>query len=83
MNIKLLIKDLMQENLDGLKISLTNEFNDLIGFLQEEVEKWLIHFVNKNEDQVDIIHQLGLELKEAKDEFFKPNIKHGLVASPL
>jgi hypothetical protein len=78
-----LTKDRMQEQLDALKISWANEFNDLTEFLQEEVEKWLIHYVNKNEDQVDIIHQLGFELKDIEDELFDLKIKHELMVAPL
>jgi hypothetical protein len=52
----LLSKDKLQEHLDALKISLVSEFNDLTEYSEEEVEKWLIHSVNKNEDIEDTLH---------------------------
>jgi hypothetical protein len=65
------------------QISWANEFNDITKFLQEDVEKWLIHHVNKNEDQVDINYQLGFELKDIEDELFDLNINHELMVAPL
>jgi hypothetical protein len=44
----LLTNDWLQEQLEALKTSRANEFDNLIELSQEEVEKWLIHFVNKN-----------------------------------
>jgi hypothetical protein len=78
-----LTKDQLQEQLEALKISWANEFNNLTEFSQEEVEKWLVHYVNKNEDQEDIIHQLGFELKDIEDELFDLKIKHELMVSPM
>jgi len=52
----LLTNDWLQEHLEALKTSWANEFDNLIELSQEEVEKWLIHCVNKNEYQEDIIH---------------------------
>jgi hypothetical protein len=42
--------------LDALKISWENEFNEINEYLEEEVEKWLICYVNKNEDVENMLH---------------------------
>jgi hypothetical protein len=77
-----LTKDQLQEQLEVLKTSWDNEFENLTKFSQEEVEKWLVHYVKKNEDQADTIHQLGFELKYIEDEPFDLKIKHELMVSP-
>jgi hypothetical protein len=38
----LLFKDQLQEHLDTLKFSWENEFNEIIEYLEEKVEKWLM-----------------------------------------
>jgi hypothetical protein len=39
--------------LDALKISWENEFNESTKYLEDDMKKWLIHYVNKNEDVED------------------------------
>jgi hypothetical protein len=52
----LLSRDQLKENMDALKFSRASEFNDLTAYSEEEVEKWLIDYVNKNEDIEDTLH---------------------------
>jgi hypothetical protein len=79
----LLSKDQLQEQLEALKTSWASEFDNLTEFLEEEVEKWLIHYVNKNEDIEDTIHQLGFELKDIENELFDTKIKHEIMVPPM
>jgi hypothetical protein len=60
----LLSKDQLQEHLDALKISWENEFNEITEYSEEEVEKWLIRYVNKNEDVEDTLHQLSFDIRD-------------------
>jgi hypothetical protein len=79
----LLSKDQLQEQLDALKISWESEFNDLTEYSEEEVEKWLIHYVNKNEDVEDTLHQLSFDFKDIENELFDARIKHETMVSPM
>jgi len=45
----LLSKEQLQEHMDVLKVAWENEFNEIIEYSKEKVEKWLIHYVNKND----------------------------------
>jgi hypothetical protein len=47
-----------------VNISWVSEFNDSIEYFEEEVERWLIWYVNKNEDIEDTLHQLIFNLKD-------------------
>jgi hypothetical protein len=49
MELILLSKEQLQENLDALKVPWENKFNEVTEYLEEEVEKWLICYVNKND----------------------------------
>jgi hypothetical protein len=62
--------------LEALKTSWASDFNNLTEFLEEEVEKWIIHYVNKNEDIEDAIHQLSFDFKDMENELLDTKIKH-------
>jgi len=79
----LLTKDQLQEQLEALKSSWANEFDNLTEFSKEEAKRWLFQYVNKNEDHVDTIHQLGFELKYIENELFDIRIKHEITVSPM
>jgi hypothetical protein len=69
--------------LDALKVSWANKFNDSIEYSEEEVERWLIWYMNKNEDIEDTLHQLSLDLKELENELFETKTKHEIMVSPM
>jgi len=59
-----LSKDQLKGHLDALKFSWENEFNDITKYLEEQVEKWMINYVNKNENVEDTLHQLSLDIRD-------------------
>jgi hypothetical protein len=69
--------------LEALKTSWDSDFDNLTEFSEEEVEKWLIHYVNKNEDIEDTIHQLGFDFKDMENELFDTKIKHEIMVPPM
>jgi hypothetical protein len=79
----LLSKDQLQEHLDALKVSWENEFNEITEYSEEEVEKWLIRYVNKNEDVEDMLHQLNFDIRDIEKELFNARIKHETTVSPM
>jgi hypothetical protein len=79
----LLSRDQLQENMDTLKISWASEFNDITGYSEEEVEKWLIHYMNKNEGIEDTLHQLGFDFRDTENELFDARIKHETMVAPM
>ena len=52
MDTILLSKDKLLEQLDVLKVAWENEFTGSIEFSKEEVERWLVRYINRN-DEVD------------------------------
>jgi hypothetical protein len=79
----LLSKDQLQEHLDTLKVAWENEFNEIIEYSEEEVEKWLIHYVNKNDEVEDMLHQLNFDIRDIEKELFDAKIKHETMVSPM
>jgi len=70
----LLSKYQLQEHLDALKVSWENEFNEITKYLEEEVEKWLFHYVNKIEDVEDTLHRLSFDIRDMEKELFNARI---------
>jgi hypothetical protein len=79
----LLSKDQLQEHLDTLKVAWENEFNEIIEYSKEEVEKWLIRYVNKNDEVEDMLHQLSFDIRDIEKELFDAKIKHETTVSPM
>jgi hypothetical protein len=48
-----------------------------------EVEKWLIHYVNKNKDVEDMLHQLNFNIKNIEKELFNARTKNETMVSPM
>jgi hypothetical protein len=48
-----------------------SEFSDSNEFSKEEVERWLVRYINKNDDIEDMLHQLSIDLIEMENELFE------------
>ena len=49
---------------NALKVAWANEFNETIEFFEDEVEKWLVRYINRNDEVDDTLHQSELDLRE-------------------
>jgi hypothetical protein len=78
----LLSKDHLQEHLDTLNVSWENEFNEITEYSKQEVEKWFIHYVNKNEDVEYPLNQISFDIRDIEKELFNIIIKHETMVSP-
>jgi hypothetical protein len=83
MDTILLSREQLQEQLEALKVAWANEFSDSIEFSEEEIEIWLVWYVNKNEDIEDTLHQLSLDLRELENELFETKTKHEITVAPM
>jgi hypothetical protein len=69
--------------LDFVKVSFENEFNEITEHLEEEVENWLIHYVNRNDEVEDTLHHLNFDIRDIEKELFNANIKHETMVVPM
>jgi hypothetical protein len=83
MDTILLSREKLLEQLEALKVVWANEFSDSIEFFEDEIERWLVWYVNKNEDIEDTLHQLSLDLRELENELFKTKTKHEIMVAPM
>jgi len=66
MDTMILTKESLMGQLEALKVVLANEFNETIEFSEDEVEKWLVWYINRNDEVDNTLHQSKLDLKESK-----------------
>ena len=57
MDTILVSKEKLFEQLEVLKVAWESEFSDSVEFSEDEVERWLVLYINKNYDIEDTLHQ--------------------------
>jgi hypothetical protein len=70
MDTTLSSKEKLLDQLNVLKVAWENEFTESIEFSKEEIKKWLVKYINKNDEVDDTLHQLGMDLRDMENEMF-------------
>jgi hypothetical protein len=83
MNSILLSKEQMEEKLDSLKIASAEKFNNLTEYSETKVESWLVHYVNKNDDIEDTLHQLSMDFKDIENSLFDIKVRQEIMVAPM
>jgi hypothetical protein len=83
MDTMILSKETLMEQLNALKFAWENEFTETIDFYEEEVEKWLVWYINRNNEVDDTLHQSDMDMRELKNELFEIKTKHEIIVAPL
>jgi 50S ribosomal subunit-associated GTPase HflX len=83
MDTMLMSKEKLLEQLEALKVAWESEFSDSVEFFKEEVERWLVQYINKNDDIEDTLHQLSIDLREMENELFEIKTKHEIIVAPM
>jgi len=69
--------------LNSFKVVWENEFIETIEFSEEEVEKWLVQYINRNDKVYDTLHELEMDLKEFENQLFEIKTKHEITVASL
>jgi hypothetical protein len=83
MDTILMSKEKLLDQLEALKVAWASEFTDSIEFSEDEVERWLVRYINKNDDIEDTLHQLSIDLREMENELFEIKTKHEIMVAPM
>jgi hypothetical protein len=76
-------KEQLLEQLDILKFAWASEFTNSIEFSEQEIKKWLVRYINRNNKVNDTLHQLGMDLRDMENELFEIRIKHEITVAPM
>jgi hypothetical protein len=76
-------KEQLLEQLNVLKVAWANKFTESIEFFEEEIRRWLVTYINRNDEVDDTLHQLGMDLREMENEMFEKNTKHEIMLPPM
>jgi hypothetical protein len=69
--------------LNALKVVWANEFTKNIEFFEDEVEKWLVQYFNRNDEVENTLHQSNIYLRQSKNQWFEIKTKHEITMAPL
>jgi uncharacterized coiled-coil DUF342 family protein len=78
MDTMILSKESLMGQLNALKISWANEFTKTVEFSEDEVEKWLVRYINRNDEVDDTLHQSEMDLRELENQLFEIRTKHAI-----
>jgi hypothetical protein len=76
-------KEYLTGQLKSLKVAWANEFTETIEFSKDEVERWSVRYINRNDEVDDTLHQSDLYMREFKIQLFEIKTKHEITMEPL
>jgi hypothetical protein len=79
LNYMLMTREQFEEHLEILKIVSVEKFNSLNKYTEQEVESWLVNYVNKNEDIEDTLHQLSIDFRDLESTLFNINVRQEII----
>jgi hypothetical protein len=83
LNSMLMTREQFEEHLEILKVVSTEKFNSLTEYTEQEVESWLVSYVNKNEDIEDTLHQLSIDFRDMESSLFDIRVRHEIIIAPM
>jgi hypothetical protein len=72
-----------EEHVEILKSLSAEKFNNMTEYTENEIESWLVSYVNKNEDIEDTLHQLSFELRELEGTIFDIKVRQEINVAPM
>jgi hypothetical protein len=75
LNSIFMTKHQFEEYVEVLKGLSVKKFNSIIEYNENEIEKWLVSYANKNKDIEDTLHQLSFELRELEGMLFDIKVR--------
>ena len=79
----LLTRDQMEVELCILRVICGTKFDELMNFLENEIQCWLVSFVKGNEDKSSTTQQRRDTLKTIEDELFGVRFKQDIIVVSL
>jgi hypothetical protein len=59
------------------------KINSLTKYTEQEVESWLVIYVNKNEDIEDMLHQLSIGFRDLQRTLFDIKVRQEIIIVPM
>jgi hypothetical protein len=83
MDTMILTKESLMGQLKALKVVWDSEFIETIKFYEDEVERLLVRYINRNDEVDDTLHPSELDMMELESELFDIKTKHEITMAPL
>jgi ribosomal protein L29 len=69
--------------IEELKRASAKKFHHMIELTHDDIENWLVEYINKNEYIDNTLENLSIDLREIKKDLFNAKVKQELIVSPL
>jgi len=73
----------LDEELVVVNTPWANEFNDLTEFPRDEINHWIVTFVNDNEYHLSSVDHLRSLFKEIEEDIFSLRVKQDIIVPPM
>jgi len=83
MDTMLLSKEILVDQLNALMVAWANKFTKTIEFFEEEFEKWLVRYINRNDEVDGTLHESDMDTREFENELFEIKTRHEIMVAPL
>jgi len=83
MDTMILTKEYLTRQLSALKVAWANDFTEAIEFSEDEVEKSLVWYINRNNEVDDTLHKAKLYLRGFENQLFQIKTKHEITVALL
>jgi uncharacterized protein YpbB len=78
-----MIMQQFEEHIKILKSLSAGKFNSMIKYIENEIESWLVNYLNKNEYIEETLHQISFELRELEGTIFDIKIREEINVAPM
>jgi hypothetical protein len=82
-NSILMTREQSEEHVEILKGVSTENFNSMTKYTKQEIERFLVEYVNKNEDIEGTLQQLSINFREFEDTLFDIRVKQKIIIAPM
>jgi len=72
-----------EEQIEGLKKALAENSDGIVEFTYDDIDSWLVEYINKNEDIENTFQKLSIDYREIEDELFNIMVKQEVIVAPL
>jgi len=79
----LMIEEKLKKIIENLKKSFGDFFYRMIEYTYDDINSWLVEYINKNEDIETILKNLSINHREIDSELLNIKLKKEVTISPL
>jgi hypothetical protein len=82
-NYIIITREKFEDHVEILKGLSMDKLNSTTEYMEQEIECWLMEYVNKNEDIEVTLQQFSIDLREFESTLFEIRVREEITISPM